>query len=540
MVYLINYIYHTRSRMGKNGKSIIKIFVILSVVMFFIMLSLHFVYLKFDFQTINQIHLLLKTQGISAENISDIENFIKTFDDQTNVAYLEILGVIISIWAGLNIYNLVNRENIEDIESIVKNSKKELEEFKEDCKILTLEKLEEKSAKENRIKQYYVKEIKENCIKTLSYTTLKKIVSVEDTMNAVIENYNAENYIEMETSLSIFKNKIEELKNELKIENTKEYINESNVAENIMKSYINCKKGEYYYYRGMLFLNAKNNILEGEECLEKADKYYELSIFEKNENSEIVNQYLYNVRAYINQILYKYNKNEDKQKAKENVKRAVRFSQKACENYGNTRYSKDYRNYGANIELELTFENNDEGKNIQTSDWIKRMKEAYHQYELAKNIDNNDVKTLTCLASNILKQFDKAVDLDGHLDNLKYTCDLDKKELLKALKKYNIDVNDINKAYNYLVRAQVNDVNNDAAHYHMIHVYMYKIILSDTPKEKERLIYKAKNEIAYCEAYYFENNPSIAFLYKAYKFYCVNNYKNRAKLYWEEIQKKVS
>ena len=71
----------------------------------------------------------------------------------------------------------------------------------------------------------------------------------------------------------------------------------------------------------------------------------------------------------------------------------------------------------------------------------------------------------------------------------------------------------------------------------MIHVYMYKIILSDTPKEKERLIYKAKNEIAYCEAYYFENNPSIAFLYKTYKFYCANNYKNRAKLYWEEIHK---
>ena len=54
----------------------------------------------------------------------------------------------------------------------------------------------------------------------------------------------------------------------------------------------------------MLFLNAKNNILEGEECLEKADKYYELSIFEKNENSEIVIQYIYNVRAYIYQILY--------------------------------------------------------------------------------------------------------------------------------------------------------------------------------------------------------------------------------------------
>ena len=47
----------------------------------------------------------------------------------------------------------------------------------------------------------------------------------------------------------------------------------------------------------------------------------------------------------------------------------------------------------------------------------------------------------------------------------------------------------------------------------------------------------AKNEIAYCEAYYFENNPNIAFLYKTYKFYCANNYKNRAKLYWEEIHK---
>ena len=42
-------------------------------------------------------------------------------------------------------------------------------------------------------------------------------------MNAVIENYNAENYIEMETSLSIFKNKIEELKNELKIDDILKY-----------------------------------------------------------------------------------------------------------------------------------------------------------------------------------------------------------------------------------------------------------------------------------------------------------------------------
>ena len=84
-----------------------------------------------------------------------------------------------------------------------------LKEYGQNHIVNILEKLEEKSAKENRIKQYYVKEIKENCIKTLSYTTLKKIVSVEDTMNAVIENYNAENYIEMETSLSIFKNKIE-------------------------------------------------------------------------------------------------------------------------------------------------------------------------------------------------------------------------------------------------------------------------------------------------------------------------------------------
>ena len=48
--------------------------------MFFIMLSLHFVYLKFDFQTINQIHLLLKTQGISAENISDIEVFKRAIE----------------------------------------------------------------------------------------------------------------------------------------------------------------------------------------------------------------------------------------------------------------------------------------------------------------------------------------------------------------------------------------------------------------------------------------------------------------------------
>ena len=48
---------------------------------------------------------------------------------------------------------------------------------------------------------------------------------------------------------------------------------------------------------------VKNNILEGEECLEKADKYYELSIFEKNENSEIVNQYIYKYEnEYYNKI----------------------------------------------------------------------------------------------------------------------------------------------------------------------------------------------------------------------------------------------
>ena len=525
--------------MEKNRKSIIKLFVIVILVIFLIILSLHIVFIVFDVKMINEIHSLLKTEEFSAENISNIENFMKTFDDQTNVAYLEIVGVIISIWAGLNIYNLVNKESIEDLESVVKKSKKELEEFKEDCKILTLEKLEEKTDKENRMKQYYVKAIKEYCVKTLSYTAIKKIVSIEDTMAVMIEKYNANNYIEMEICMNVFKNKIDEVVNIIKIKNSREYTDESNLVENIIKSYINCMRGEYYYYKGFWFLEYKNNILESEDCLKKADEYYKNALFENNENSAIANQYIYNARAYVNQILHNYNKNKDSKKAKEFIDKAVIFSQKACENYGNTRYSNDYRNYGVNIELELKFRREYKKEKIKTVDWIKRMKEAYYQYEQSKSINNNDVKTLTCLSSNILKQFDEAVNLDGHIDELNYTCDLEKVELIELLKKFDINVNDINKAYNYLIRAQANDINNDAAHYHMIHVYMYKIILSDDKKEKERMIYNAKNEIIYCKAHYFETNPNIAFLYKAYKFYCVIKDKNQAKLYLEEIHKTI-
>lgn len=83
--------------MEKNRKSIIKLFVIVILVIFLIILSLHIVFIVFDVKMINEIHLLLKTEEFSAENISNIENFMKTFGDQTNVAYLEIVGVIISI-----------------------------------------------------------------------------------------------------------------------------------------------------------------------------------------------------------------------------------------------------------------------------------------------------------------------------------------------------------------------------------------------------------------------------------------------------------
>lgn len=261
---------------------------------------------------------------------------------------------------------------------------------------MTLEKLEEKTDKENRMKQYYVKAIKEYCVKTLSYTAIKKIVSIEDTMAVMIEKYNSNNYIEMENCMNVFKNKIDEVVNIIKIKNSREYTDESNLVENIIKSYINCMRGEYYYYKGFWFLEYKNNILESEDCLKKADEYYKNALFENNENSAIANQYIYNARVYVNQILHNYNKNKDSKKAKEFIDKAVIFSQKACENYGNTRYSNDYRNYGVNIELELKFRREYKKEKIKTVDWIKRMKEAYYQYEQSKSINNNDVKTLTC------------------------------------------------------------------------------------------------------------------------------------------------
>ena len=508
-----------------------------------IIIFLHLIAFFYDYKMLDSLYKLISTNGYNEEVIFNLNKFLKTYDSQYIITGIEIVGIAISVWIGLNIYNIVKRDSIKDLEMSAKETKRELEEFRNNYRTYNLAALENAKFKEERINDYLVGALKEYGKNILDYRSTKSIVFIEKTIQSIIENLDVENYYLMNENLESLNEKLLQLEKEIDYDRAGK---EKEKEIETVKTYMRLRFGDYYYYRGLMYFNQKNN----DECyanravhmLYQAEKFYsEINV----KNSQVVKTYVNNVRGFINYLLFVLTNN------KENAKQAYIFCKKACEDsfdeFYETKYSRDHRNYGVSIENKLRIDNN------SGSEWYDGMLQALFQYDTALKFDKNDIKTLTSISSCILKIFDEIINLTKDetnneilINKLKGLKNLDLLKELESFISNNEEFNErikedlIQKAYNSIIIAQLVKPYAVETHYHAIHIYMYLILVTDDDCLIKEYCEKGLHEITVCEALYDALGKKFdkAFLYKARNFYfCIGN--DTKGLYYHNLINKI-
>lgn len=502
---------------------------IIPILVLGLILSFQIAYFSFESNITNEIINIMKSEnGITDDVIISINKFIETYDNHFISLGLEIIGIAISVWIGLNIYNIIKRDSIKELETVAKQTQIELNEFSNNYKQFNITAIENAHIPEDRINTYYINEFTQKYSNILNYKLTKYIVFFERSFESIINSYNNNNSDLMKNNLAKLENEINLFKKEINYKN-----NTLNTDEwNFIQSYITCRIADYNYYCGLYHKSIKE-YKSAHSFLCKAKDNYLNVIIKYKIDDQTTKIYINNVLGYIYQLFYNICDDKDVQKKKENAKKAFEYSKKACfdENGNdlNTGYVRDYRNYGVNIENYIKYYEKD------NDEYIIKLFDAYNQYLIAYRLNKNDIKTLTCLSSCILKIFDRIIEIhDDKNGNYKNLSTLDTNIINKKLNELEINYNSdqlIDAANKYLLLAFLIDNTSVAAHYHMIHVYMYEYLLSNNDTYKEKGLKEIENVIALS----FGKNSPKSFKYKARNFYYAIGDNANAELYNAEL-----
>lgn len=502
---------------------------IIPILVLGLILSFQIAYFIFESNITNEIINIMKSEnGITDDVIISINKFIETYDNHFISLGLEIIGIAISVWIGLNIYNIIKRDSIKELETVAKQTQIELNEFSNNYKQFNITAIENAHIPEDRINTYYINEFTQKYSNILNYKLTKYIVFFERSFESIINSYNNNNSDLMKNNLAKLENEINLFKKEINYKN-----NTLNTDEwNFIQSYITCRIADYNYYCGLYHKSIKE-YKSAHSFLCKAKDNYLNVIIKYKIDDQTAKIYINNVLGYIYQLFYNICDDKNVQEKKENAKKAFEYSKKACfdENGNdlNTGYVRDYRNYGVNIENYIKYYEKD------NDEYIMNLFNAYNQYLTAYRLKKNDIKTLTCLSSCILKIFDRIIEIhDDKNDNYKNLSILDTNIINKKLNELEVNYNSdqlIDAANKYLLLAFHIDNTSVAAHYHMIHVYMYEYLLSNNDIYKEKGLKEIENVIALS----FGKNSPKSFKYKARNFYYAIGDNANAELYNAEL-----
>ena len=467
-------------------------------------------------------------KGITNDTIILINKFIDTYNNQFLSLGLEIIGVAISVWIGLNIYNIIKRDSIRELEEQANKTQTDLNEFSDNYTQFNIIAIENAHIQEDRINTYFINEFTQKHSNVLNYKLTKYIVFFEKSFESIIESYGNNNSTLMESHLNKLKNEIDMFKKEIDLKS-----NSLNDEERrFIRSYITCRLADYNYYYG-LYHKSIDEYASARKFLLEAENNYLQIITKYKINDKTVNIYINNVLGYIYQLFHNMCNNRNIDEKKEFAKKGYDYSKNACldkdGNNLNTGYVRDYRNYGVNIENYIKYYEKD------NDEYIIKLFDAYNQYLIAYRLKKNDIKTLTCLSSCILKIFDRIIEIhDDKNGNYKNLSTLDTNIINKKLNELEVNYNSdqlIDAANKYLLLAFLIDNTSVAVHYHMIHVYMYEYLLSNNDTYKEKGLKEIENVIALS----FGKNSPKSFKYKARNFYYAIGDNANAELYNAEL-----
>lgn len=219
-----------------------------------IVILLHIISFIYDYRMLKGIYELITTNGYNNELFFNLDKFLKTYDNQYLITGMEIVGLAISVWIGLNIYNIVKRDSIKELETTAIETKSELEEFRDQYKFNNLSILENANFKEERINNYLVIILKKYGQKVLDYKSTQTIIYIEKTMQVIIKNLEIENYYAMKDNLKIIEKTLAQFKDE---KDTHILVNANEQEKKVIETYLQVRYGDYNYYMGLYYFRNK-------------------------------------------------------------------------------------------------------------------------------------------------------------------------------------------------------------------------------------------------------------------------------------------
>lgn len=489
----------------KNNK--IMLFSLIPSMIIIVLFIIEIIFCIFDIKVSYDVIHLLSNENNFEKFAEEITYFRNNYDTQLIQSGISVISVAISVWIGLNIYNIVKKSDIDKLEKTAKETRIEFDEFSRNYRQFNLMAIENVYISEDRVCKYYVEEFKNS--EMLDYKLTKTIVLFEKSFSRIIKSYNDKNLKMMFEALNELNAQIEWIKSHINVK----LINESDKI--LFNSYLNCREGDYNYYTA-LYHKEQHEPDSAIKYLNDARKKYSNVLQNGKIQDETVNIYINNVQSYIVQLLCLLDDNKDNKK--KYAEKAYSFSKSACSVDGEfieTGYARDHRNYGVNIEqyIKYYYEKNSKG-------YIEHLLEAYNQYQIAYKFDEKDVKTLTCLSSIVLKIFDAICEIDK--DEYFKTEHANKNYFDERIKELNIQCDFFQllfSAERYINITLLLYPSCIQGHYHNIHLCTYKAIIYKRDSQKHFDL--AESEIMKCK--YLLNNDlrtaPLPFLYKARNYY---------------------
>lgn len=297
---------------------------IIPILVLGLILSFQIAYFIFESNITNEIINIMKSEnGITDDVIISINKFIETYDNHFISLGLEIIGIAISVWIGLNIYNIIKRDSIKELETVAKQTQIELNEFSNNYKQFNITAIENAHIPEDRINTYYINEFTQKYSNILNYKLTKYIVFFERSFESIINSYNNNNSDLMKNNLAKLENEINLFKKEINYKN-----NTLNTDEwNFIQSYITCRIADYNYYCGLYHKSIKE-YKSAHSFLCKAKDNYLNVIIKYKIDDQTAKIYINNVLGYIYQLFYNICDDKNVQEKKENAKKHLNIVKK--------------------------------------------------------------------------------------------------------------------------------------------------------------------------------------------------------------------
>lgn len=494
---------------------------VIPVVMSILVLVNNLIFFIIHIETVKQLSKEPKTE----ELVKIIEHHLNYNDYSAISTIIGLFAIVVSVWVSLSIYNIIEKKNVEKTEENLENISKNVLALQNDYSAFNIESLGYIKVWEDRINNYYVDRIVEIVKETdyPLYLIATSMVRIENLLTAIVERFTSEAYYQMKEYLDLFNKELQSLSSKINVICEKHINSQENI--DVLKSYLNCRCGEYNYY---LHFREKNiGKPNAYYILLEACEYFKIAANLCPEANKRANGYIDNALAYLYYNAFLYNKNRNKSEAEKYIKLAYEYGGEAT-SY-DSHYYRNYRNYGVIIENYSSY--------VKLIDYSRALEIAYKQYEKAFECNKSDYNTLISLASCTLKQLDLKNNIAVRSDQNDYFP-------LKNIE-FNIDedeVSRVKRCYDYLLQAcQINAL-DERAHYHLIHILMYFFVIKNQSPDsifssKEEIIEKVKSEVGLCETIFYGKSPNakLPFLFKSRNFFETIGDLEKAKFYNDMI-----